>query len=127
MKVDGVDPLVMNRIHEQVRHKQVEESRETQTDERVRQRQQALGRPHNLPEDENHQERLQREVERLNDAARLFNIQLRFQIHKESGRMMVQVYDQVEEEIIKEIPPEKVLNLVAQIQNMIGVLLDEKR
>jgi len=40
--------------------------------------------------------------------------------------MMVQVYDREDNEVIREIPPERVLNLVAQIQQMIGLLLDEE-
>jgi flagellar protein FlaG len=37
------------------------------------------------------------------------------------------VVDVQQDEIIREIPPEKVLNAVAQIQSLIGILLDERR
>ncbi|NLC52328.1 MAG: flagellar protein FlaG [Firmicutes bacterium] len=127
MRVDGVDPLVMNKIQDRAQQKQVEETRQPATDTRVRQREQALGREHYNEETKSHQERLEEEVARLNETAELFNIGLRFSIHKESERIMVQVYDRVEDKVIKEIPPERVLNLVAQIQNMIGILLDEHR
>jgi len=40
---------------------------------------------------------------------------------------MVQVVDVQQDEIVREIPPEKVLNVVAQIQSLIGILLDERR
>jgi len=66
-------------------------------------------------------------VDRLNDTARIYNIGLRFSIHQETERLVVQVYDRRDNEVIREIPPEKVLNLVAQIQQMIGLLLDEQR
>ena len=127
MRVDGVDPLVMNRIHEQAQQRQVEETRSPATDTRVRQRDQALGREHHTEETKSFPERLQEEIERLNDTAGIFNISLRFRIHEESERMMVQVYDREREEVIREIPPEQVLNLVAQIQNLIGIMLDERR
>jgi uncharacterized FlaG/YvyC family protein len=37
------------------------------------------------------------------------------------------VVDVQQDEIIREILPEKVLNVVAQIQSLIGILLDEGR
>ena len=60
-------------------------------------------------------------------AAYLWVLYLRFHMHSESERWMVQVVDIREDEIVREIPPEKVLNVAAQIQGLLGVLLDERR
>ncbi|MDW7651577.1 MAG: flagellar protein FlaG [Bacillota bacterium] len=72
-------------------------------------------------------EEMEQTVEQLNQTTEAFNIQLRFKLHEASERIMVQVVDTESEEVIKEIPPEKLLNLAAQIQDMIGLLLDAKR
>jgi flagellar protein FlaG len=40
---------------------------------------------------------------------------------------MVQVVNLENNEVIKEIPPEKILNVVAQIQNIIGLFVDTRR
>jgi len=72
-------------------------------------------------------EQLETGIQRLNDTAEAFNLSLRFLLHEESERWMVQVVDLVDDKVIREIPPEYVLNVVAQIQDLIGVLLDERR
>lgn len=40
---------------------------------------------------------------------------------------MVKVIDAETEEVIREIPPEKILDLVAMIWEMIGLIVDERR
>jgi flagellar protein FlaG len=72
-------------------------------------------------------EDLEEEVEKINTAAQTFNTGLRFRIHEGSERVMVEVVDLDENEVIKEIPPEKILNMVAQIQNIIGLFIDTRR
>lgn len=66
-------------------------------------------------------------ITKINQTTEAFNIGLRFKLHEASDRVMVQIIDVEENEIIKEIPPEKLLNLAAQIQDMIGLMLDTKR
>ncbi len=127
MKVDGVEPAVLQRIQEQARQKRVEHSSGAPEGPAVKRRRQTLGQQVYQPEDYSYLERLQEEVDRLNDTAKIYNIGLRFSIHQETERLVVQVYDRTDNEVIREIPPEKVLNLVAQIQQMIGLLLDEQR
>ena len=66
-------------------------------------------------------------ITKLNQTTEAFNIGLRFKLHEATDRVMVQIVDVEKNEIIKEIPPEKLLNLAAQIQDMIGLMLDTKR
>ncbi|MBT9173497.1 MAG: hypothetical protein DDT21_01898 [Syntrophomonadaceae bacterium] len=66
-------------------------------------------------------------VSKVNSALDAFSFSLRFKIHDESDRVMVQVIDKETDELIREIPPERLLRLAAQIQEMIGLLLDTKR
>jgi flagellar protein FlaG len=70
---------------------------------------------------------MEKTVQQLNQTAETFNIGLRFKLHEETDRVMVQVVDTKANEVIKEIPPENLLRLAAQIQDMIGLLLDTKR
>ncbi len=49
-----------------------------------------------------------------------------FQIHEGTGRIMVKLVDNESEEVIKEIPPEKILDLVASIWDLVGILVDER-
>ena len=39
---------------------------------------------------------------------------------------MVQVIEKATDEVISEIPPEKILDLVARIEEMIGLIVDQR-
>ncbi|HOK62340.1 MAG TPA: flagellar protein FlaG [Soehngenia sp.] len=49
-----------------------------------------------------------------------------FKIHEGTGRIMVKLVDNESDEVIKEIPPEKILDLVASIWDLVGILVDER-
>lgn len=49
-----------------------------------------------------------------------------FSIHDETKRVMVKVFDRASDELITEIPPEKMLDLLAGIWKQAGLIVDEK-
>lgn len=49
-----------------------------------------------------------------------------FKTHERTGRMMVKLVDKETDEIIRELPPEKILDLVASIWDLVGILVDER-
>lgn len=69
---------------------------------------------------------LEESVEELNDTIEALHKDLRFQIHEGSERMMVEVINLDNNEIIKEIPPKEVLDMIGRIREMVGLLIDEK-
>src|SRR5690606_28147026 len=71
-------------------------------------------------------ERLEEKVKQLNETVEIFHKQIHFQIHKGTNRIMVQVIEKATEEVISEIPPEKILDLVARIEEMIGLIVDKR-
>ena len=73
------------------------------------------------------EEELQEMVQRINKVTGDMNISLQFELHEQSERWMVQVVDTLENEILKEIPPEKLLDLYGRIRDVIGMLIDERR
>ena len=126
MKVDGVDPIHLNKIHDLTQKPVVQES--YRQDPRQKQQDKVLGKEQRVLEwDRTYMEDLQEQVEKINTAAKTFNTGLRFRIHEESERIMVEVIDLAENEVIKENPPERILNMVAQIQNIIGLFIDTRR
>lgn len=54
------------------------------------------------------------------------NDHFEFKIHEGTGRIMVKLVDNQTDKIIKEIPPEKILDLVASIWDLVGILVDER-
>ena len=50
-----------------------------------------------------------------------------FSIHEETKEIMVKVIDSETNEVIREIPPEKILDMVARLWEMAGIIVDERR
>lgn len=52
---------------------------------------------------------------------------LSFKYHDETNRISITIKDSETDEVIKEIPPEKALDMLAKAWEMAGLLVDEKR
>ena len=50
-----------------------------------------------------------------------------FGIHEETNRVTIKIVDKDTKEVIREIPPEKTLDMIAKVWEMAGILVDEKR
>lgn len=50
-----------------------------------------------------------------------------YSIHEQTKQIMVKVIDRDTKEIIREIPPEKVLDMVAHLWEAAGIIVDERR
>jgi flagellar protein FlaG len=55
------------------------------------------------------------------------NTHLKFEIHEKTKDVMVKIVNDSTGEVIKEIPPEKMLDMVAKLWEIAGILVDEKR
>lgn len=55
------------------------------------------------------------------------NREFEFSIHEKTKQIMVKVIDTDTKELIKEIPPEKILDMVANMCEAAGIFVDEKR
>lgn len=77
-------------------------------------------------------EQLGTAIELTNKAMEISRYNLQFRIHEDSGRVQVKVINAASQEVIREIPPERMLELSASIKQMldtfhkmVGVLVDE--
>lgn len=50
---------------------------------------------------------------------------LQFLVHESSGRVQLRVLERGTDEVIREVPSEKLLDLVGRIHELIGLLVDE--
>ena len=71
-------------------------------------------------------EELEKSIEKANQFLLGLNIQFDFKIHEGTGRTVVRLVDKQSEEVVKEIPPEKMLDVIAGIWNMAGIVIDRK-
>ena len=70
--------------------------------------------------------KLQEAVSMMNEILETNDNTSRFQYHEGLDRYYVTVVDKNTDEVIKEIPPKKLLDAFYEMQKMIGVKVDEK-
>lgn len=70
-------------------------------------------------------EKIKKAVERFNKNAG--NSEAVFGIHEATNRVTIKIIDRDTKEVIKELPPEKTLDMIAKVWEMAGILVDEKR
>lgn len=65
-------------------------------------------------------------VTNLNDFIKPTRTNLKFELHDKLERYYVKVIDSETEEVVKEIPPEKMLDMYAAMAEFMGFLIDKK-
>jgi len=55
------------------------------------------------------------------------NTEAVFGIHDETNRVTIKLVDKDTKKVIREIPPEKTLDMIAKVWELAGILVDEKR
>lgn len=63
-------------------------------------------------------------VEEAQEVLQRVNGQLSFKVHEGTGRTLVQIVDKGTDEVIREIPPEKMLDVIAGIWQWAGLIVD---
>ena len=67
-------------------------------------------------------------VDAVNNANRhMDHTRCEYSYHKETNRISIKVIDDKTDEVIREIPPEKSLEMLQKMWEMAGILVDEKR
>jgi flagellar protein FlaG len=62
---------------------------------------------------------------RLNEALRALDRDLAISIHEESGRMIVEVTDPTTGEVVRQIPPERVVEVEESIDKIVGLFVND--
>ncbi|MCM3714650.1 flagellar protein FlaG [Halalkalibacter oceani] len=71
-------------------------------------------------------DRLQKQADSMNQLLETNMTALKFNIHEDLNRTYVQVVNRETDEIVKEIPPEKFLDMVASMLKQAGLIVDER-
>lgn len=66
-------------------------------------------------------------VEKMNKVVEGYNRRFEYTIHEGTNDIMIRVIDETTNEVIREIPPKKILDMVASMMEMAGLLVDERR
>lgn len=63
----------------------------------------------------------------VKQASPMHHTQLSFKYHEDTNRISITVTDSDTDKVIREIPPEKTLDMLAKAWEMAGLLVDERR
>lgn len=70
-------------------------------------------------------EQIRKAVEKLNE--KMSHSEAVFGIHEKTNRLTIKIVDKETKEVIKELPPEKTLDMIAKAWELAGLLVDERR
>jgi len=71
-------------------------------------------------------EQLKKAIEQFNSSTGN-NSEAVYGIHEGTNRVTIKIVDKDTKKVIKELPPEKTLDMIARVWEMAGILIDEKR
>ncbi|RDW16602.1 flagellar biosynthesis protein FlaG [Oceanobacillus arenosus] len=69
---------------------------------------------------------IEEKIASLNEFLRPVQTNLKFQLHEKLDRYYVSVIDSTTHEVIKEIPPKKMLDMYAEMADFMGFLVDKR-
>ena len=70
-------------------------------------------------------EKIKKAVEDMNK--KMNNSIAKYGIHEGTNRVTIKIVDKDTDKVIKELPPDKTLDMIAKVWEMAGILVDEKR
>ena len=70
-------------------------------------------------------EQIKKAVDQMNK--KMENSEAVFGFHDDTNRVTIKIVDRDTKKVIKELPPEKTLDMIAKVWEMAGILVDEKR
>lgn len=72
------------------------------------------------------QDKLIKAIEKANKSFEPFDRRFEISIHEKTKTVMVKVFDSKNDELIREIPSEKLLDMVTHMLEVAGILVDQK-
>ncbi|NLO89034.1 MAG: flagellar protein FlaG [Clostridia bacterium] len=120
MKINGVDPRVIDQIREQYIQPVVRDSRQIKRVDRYEEQEERekgqFGRFS--------REDVKQSLDRLNSVYESFRNPIRFRLTEEDGEARVEVVDSEENRVLRAVDPEKVLAVMTQMEKLLGLLVD---
>ncbi|PLX18717.1 MAG: hypothetical protein C0601_03855 [Candidatus Muiribacterium halophilum] len=74
------------------------------------------------------QEELEKEIENLNKVSEMLNLnrELAFSVHEKTGRIVVKVMNRENNEVIRQIPEQKFLDVISKFRDVLGLIVDDE-
>lgn len=65
-------------------------------------------------------------IKRANSQIATYNRRFEYSIHEKTKQVMIKVLDSITDEVIKELPPEKIQDIVGGLWEVAGLIIDKK-
>jgi flagellar protein FlaG len=78
------------------------------------------------PQQDLPKEKLEEVVKGLNEFLQPSHTSIKFELHDELQEYYVQIIDERTDEVIREIPPKKLLDMYAVMMEFVGLIVDKK-
>ena len=72
------------------------------------------------------QDDIMQAIKQANKALEGTNRRFEYSVHEQTNTIMIKVINSDTDEIIREIPPERILNLIAKLWELAGLIVDKK-
>ncbi len=69
---------------------------------------------------------IQKTIDRANKVVEPLFLEFQYKIHEKTNQVMISVINSNTKELVREIPPEKVLDAVAKMWELTGILVDQR-
>jgi flagellar protein FlaG len=69
---------------------------------------------------------IKQELDKIIKALEGAKTNLKFSVHEDADQIIVKVINSETEEVIREIPPEKIVDMIAKMMKQVGLLIDQK-
>ena len=69
--------------------------------------------------------KLERSARQMNVISRVLGQRYQFSIDKTTNQLVVKIVDVLTGEVIRQVPPEEMLKLAAQMKYMVGIFMDQ--
>lgn len=111
MKIEGASVTTKNQLSPKLR----EENHEKQ-----------LQQSYQIEQRKFTKDDLQKKVDGINKFLKSSNTNLKFNLHEELKEYYVTIIDEETKEVVKEVPPKKLLDIYAAMKEALGLFIDKK-
>ncbi|SFH70873.1 flagellar protein FlaG [Tindallia magadiensis] len=131
MKIDGIatDRVQSSQATERVQLRQGSQGSVVETENNEKRRENRITQHERMEkklEKSDRVEDLQDALDQANKSFEPLNRHFEFSSHDKLNRVMVKVINTKTDEVIREIPPEKLVDMVANMLEVAGILVDER-
>lgn len=123
MRINGVDPNVVESVREKIVQPVVRQMGETK---KISQEYQGREQDRDQGRREEPSGGLKKALYQLNNVCQTMGNPVMFRLVEKDSKAVVEVYDGQEDRVVKEVAPEEILSVVTQVEKLLGLLIDAR-